>query len=189
MRHPLVAFRPSRSTCIPSPRFLHSFLQVRKDHGKLTYWLQLSKWKAQIPSQSKGAMIEDDFRRRACECSQTYGLARDCRFVGWKCWLSSSETRRPCAFAGWALSFSVLNALNIFWGADVATSMEPGASITILASPCLKSRLDICYRTMPYAHEDQRLWPDLRLGASDATVRKVAEVVKWFEGVAGLLSA
>ena len=42
---------------------------------------------------------------------------------------------------------------------------------------------------MPYAHEDQRLRPDLRLGASDATVRKVAEVVKWFEGVAGLLSA
>ena len=85
MRHPLVAFHPSRSTCIPSPRFLRSFLRVRKDHGKLTYLLQLSKWKAQIPSRSKGAMIEDDFRRRACECSQTYGLARDCRFVGWKC--------------------------------------------------------------------------------------------------------
>ena len=67
--------------------------------------------------------------------------------------------------------------------------MEPGASITISASPCLKSRLDICYCTMPYAHEDQRLRPDLRLGASNATVRKVAEVVKWFEGVAGLLSA
>ena len=83
----------------------------------------------------------------------------------------------------------MLNALNIFWGADVAISMEPGASITISASPYLKSRLDICYRTMPYAHEDQRLRPDLRLGASDATVRKVAEVVKWFEGVAGLLSA
>ena len=68
----------------------------------------------------------------------------------------------------------------------MATSMEPGASITISASPYLKSRLDICYRTMPYAHKDQRLRPDLRLGASDATVSKVAEVVKWFERFAGL---
>jgi hypothetical protein len=39
---------------------------------------------------------------------------------------------------------------------------------------------------MPYAHEDNRLRPDLRLGASDAAVKKVAMLVLWFEGVAGL---
>lgn len=70
----------------------------------------------------------------------------------------------------------------------MTASWEPGASMALTASPYLKSKLDICYRTMPYAHEDQRLRPDLRLGISDATVRKVAEVVKWFEGMAGLTS-
>ena len=81
------------------------------------------------------------------------------------------------------------NTFNIFWGAEVAISIEPGASITISASPYLKSRLDICYHTMPYAHKDQQLQPDLQLGASNTTVRKVAEVVKWFESVTGMLSA
>jgi hypothetical protein len=33
---------------------------------------------------------------------------------------------------------------------------------------------------------DMRLRPDLRLGASDAAVRRVASVVSWFEGMAGL---
>lgn len=59
-------------------------------------------------------------------------------------------------------------------------------SITLTASPYLKSTLEICYRTMPYAHEDARLRPDLRLGISDAAVRKVSTVVSWFEGMAGL---
>lgn len=39
---------------------------------------------------------------------------------------------------------------------------------------------------MPYSHEDMRLRPDLRLGGSDASVRKVDAVVRWFEGMAGL---
>ena len=39
---------------------------------------------------------------------------------------------------------------------------------------------------MPYTHEDNRLRPDLRLGESDAAVRKVAAMVRWFEGLAGL---
>ena len=39
---------------------------------------------------------------------------------------------------------------------------------------------------MPYTHEDSRLRPDLRLGASDAAVKKVAALVGWFEEVAGL---
>lgn len=39
---------------------------------------------------------------------------------------------------------------------------------------------------MPYTHEDNRLRPDLRLGESDAAVRKVAAVANWFEKMAGL---
>lgn len=69
---------------------------------------------------------------------------------------------------------------------DVTASWEPGSSVSLTASPFLKSKLDICYRTMPYTHEDKRLRPDLRLGFSDAAVRKVGSVVKWFEGMAGL---
>ena len=36
---------------------------------------------------------------------------------------------------------------------------------------------------------DMQLRPDLRLGASDAAVRRVAAVVSWFERTAGLSSA
>ena len=39
---------------------------------------------------------------------------------------------------------------------------------------------------MPYTHEDGRLRPDLRLGESDPSVRKVATVVLWFQHMAGL---
>lgn len=41
---------------------------------------------------------------------------------------------------------------------------------------------------MPYAHEDMQLRPDLRLGGSDASVRKVASLVRWFERMAGLVA-
>ena len=41
---------------------------------------------------------------------------------------------------------------------------------------------------MPYTHEDGRLRPDLRLGESDPSVRKVAAVVLWFQHMAGLPS-
>ncbi|PFH49043.1 hypothetical protein AMATHDRAFT_76413 [Amanita thiersii Skay4041] len=57
---------------------------------------------------------------------------------------------------------------------------------SLTASPYLNSKLTICYRTMPYTKEDQALRPDLRLGASDAAVRKVGGVVRWFEKMAGL---
>jgi hypothetical protein len=70
--------------------------------------------------------------------------------------------------------------------ADVKAVHEPSAAVSLTASPSLKSALQICYRTMPYTHEDGRLRPDLRLGASDAAVKKVAALVQWFEGVAGL---
>jgi len=58
--------------------------------------------------------------------------------------------------------------------------------VSLTASPNLKSRMEVCYRTMPYAHEDRKLRPDLRLGRSDPAVRKVAAVVHWFEAIAGL---
>lgn len=65
-------------------------------------------------------------------------------------------------------------------------SCDPSTSATLSASPHLKSKLTICYRTMPHTQEDNRLRPDLRLGDSDASVRKVAVVVRWFEQMAGL---
>jgi hypothetical protein len=61
----------------------------------------------------------------------------------------------------------------------------------ITASPNLHSRAEICYRTMPRTSvsADMQLRPDLRLGASDAAVRRVADLVSWFERTAGLSSA
>jgi hypothetical protein len=76
----------------------------------------------------------------------------------------------------------------IIFPEDVMASWEPVTGISLSASPYLKSTLAICYRTMPYTHEDHHLRPDLRLGFSDSAVRKVAAVVKWFEGMAGLTS-
>ena len=70
--------------------------------------------------------------------------------------------------------------------ADVMATWDHGSSPTLTASPFHKSKMEICYRTMPYTHEDNRLRPDLRLGESDAAVRKVGNVVRWFEGMAGL---
>ncbi|KAF7301072.1 hypothetical protein MIND_00671200 [Mycena indigotica] len=69
---------------------------------------------------------------------------------------------------------------------DIMATYEQSAAVTLTASPWHKPKLEICYRTMPYLHEDHRLRPDLRLGASDACVRKVAAVVTWFENMAGL---
>ncbi|KAK7437955.1 hypothetical protein VKT23_018390 [Stygiomarasmius scandens] len=69
---------------------------------------------------------------------------------------------------------------------NVTATYEPKTSPSLSASPFLKSTLEICYRTMPYIHEDTRLRPDLRLGGMDACVRKVAAVVRWFEKMAGL---
>lgn len=67
--------------------------------------------------------------------------------------------------------------------------MEGSSNVHVItASPNLRSRAEICYRTMPRASvpADMRLRPDLRLGASDASVRRVAAVVAWFERMAGL---
>ncbi|KAF8835614.1 hypothetical protein BDN67DRAFT_912751 [Paxillus ammoniavirescens] len=71
----------------------------------------------------------------------------------------------------------------------VMASWETGSSITLTASPYNKPSTEICYRTMPYTHEDNRLRPDLRLGQSDAAVKKIAALVRWFENMAGLPGA
>jgi len=63
---------------------------------------------------------------------------------------------------------------------------DTSATAALTASPFLRSQMTICYRTMPYMHEDNRFRPDLRLGISDAAMGRVAEVVRWFEGMAGL---
>jgi hypothetical protein len=74
-------------------------------------------------------------------------------------------------------------------GGRPPTSETNTAGIT--ASLNLHSRAEICYRTMPRTSvpADMQLRPDLRLGASDAAVRRVAAVVSWFERMAGLSSA
>ena len=54
------------------------------------------------------------------------------------------------------------------------------------ASPYMNSTAEICYRTMPQTPRDGNLRPDLRLSESDASVRKVAVLVAWFERLAGL---
>ena len=46
--------------------------------------------------------------------------------------------------------------------------------------------MTICFRTMPSTPSDARYRPDLRLGKSDAAVRKVSAVVAWFHDMAGL---
>jgi hypothetical protein len=39
---------------------------------------------------------------------------------------------------------------------------------------------------MPYTRDDTRLRPVLRLGNSDAAVKKVAALAQWFEQMSGL---
>ncbi|RPD58692.1 hypothetical protein L227DRAFT_587082 [Lentinus tigrinus ALCF2SS1-6] len=71
------------------------------------------------------------------------------------------------------------------WECD-SSRIAAAVPITCSASPQWKSRLEVCYRAMPSVPQDARLRPDLRLGLSDAVVRKVASVVNWFETMAGL---
>ncbi|KAI6043369.1 hypothetical protein EDC04DRAFT_2652780, partial [Pisolithus marmoratus] len=71
----------------------------------------------------------------------------------------------------------------------VATTSKPSPpNVTFTASPSMRppSRAQICYRTLSTARTDARLRPDLRLGCSDAAVRHVGVLVKWFEEVAGV---
>jgi hypothetical protein len=69
---------------------------------------------------------------------------------------------------------------------DISAACEPPSSIALSASTYLKSRITICYRTMPSIPQDGRLRPDLRLAMSEPCVRKVLGIVRWFEQMAGL---
>ena len=66
---------------------------------------------------------------------------------------------------------------------DLSSGWDPssGAPSSFAASPCMEPTADICYRTMPQTPRDGRLWPDLRLSESDASVRELAVLVAWFE--------
>ncbi|KAJ3550907.1 hypothetical protein NMY22_g136 [Coprinellus aureogranulatus] len=63
---------------------------------------------------------------------------------------------------------------------NVTVDCDPSTSPNLTASPNLKSKMIVCYRTMPYAHEDGVFRPDLRLGESDPCVRKVAAVRRFY---------
>ncbi|KZV71959.1 hypothetical protein PENSPDRAFT_751338 [Peniophora sp. CONT] len=74
---------------------------------------------------------------------------------------------------------------------NVHAVWEPKSALALTASPNLKSRAEICYRTMPRLSfpDDARLRPDLELGQSEAAVRRVITLVDWFERLAGLTSS
>ncbi|KAL4064191.1 hypothetical protein V8B97DRAFT_1876103 [Scleroderma yunnanense] len=61
-------------------------------------------------------------------------------------------------------------------------------TLALTASPAMRPppRAQLCYRTLPSTHTDALLRPDLRLGKSDAAIRRVGGLVRWFEGVAGI---
>jgi hypothetical protein len=90
----------------------------------------------------------------------------------------------PCVFSKSHVLMHVCLSL-----VDLMATWETGSTITLTASPYNRPIIEICYRTMPYTHEDNRLRPDLRLGQSDAVVSKVAALVRWFENMAGLPGA
>lgn len=68
--------------------------------------------------------------------------------------------------------------------ADKDTPKKP--SLSFSASPFLNSNMNICYRTLPSTPSDKYLRPDLRLAASDPGLRRVSDVVGWFENAVGL---
>ena len=90
-------------------------------------------------------------------------------------------------------SFATFIATHAGSRLDIQASWEPETGgeadvvrVACSASPHLKSRLELCFRALPSTSQDAQFRPDLRLGLSDAVVRKVASVVNWFEGMAGL---
>ena len=71
---------------------------------------------------------------------------------------------------------------------DVSFVWDPSASAppNFTGSPYTNPTAEICYRTMPQAPRDGRLRPGLRLGESDASIRRVAALITWFERPARL---
>ena|SRR5882762_3913214 len=102
-------------------------------------------------------------------------------------YMGSREKRRCLFYTEYVVDSPLVHSAN-HGSTDVTASSENVTFVSFTASPYLKSTLDICYRTMPCIHEDIHLRPDLRLGFSDAAVRKVATIVRWFETMAGLTS-
>lgn len=102
------------------------------------------------------------------------------------------EDGSVCKLTAWRDVADAWGALGVKRGdiiylENLAPTREPGSSITLTASPYNKPTAEICFRTMPYTREDNRLRPDLRLGKSDAAVKKVAALAQWFEQMAGLV--
>ncbi|KAF6761339.1 hypothetical protein DFP72DRAFT_1042197 [Ephemerocybe angulata] len=102
---------------------------------------------------------------------------RVCKFTGWR--EVAEEWGGVGEGEGWKRG-------DVVYLENLTAECEPSMSPTLTASPNLKSKMTVCYRTMPHAHEDGAFRPDLRLGESDPCVRKVASVVRWFERMAGL---
>ncbi|KAF6761318.1 hypothetical protein DFP72DRAFT_1165765 [Ephemerocybe angulata] len=102
---------------------------------------------------------------------------RVCKFTGWR--EVAEEWGGVGEGEGWKRG-------DVVYLESLTAECEPSMSPTLTASPNLKSKMTVCYRTMPHAHEDRAFRPDLRLGESDSCVRKVASVVRWFERMAGL---
>jgi hypothetical protein len=69
---------------------------------------------------------------------------------------------------------------------DILFCDEPPDEQTLVASPKLGSKHEVCYRTLPTVHADRRVTPDLRLGIGDLGVRRVAVIAKWISESAGL---
>lgn len=68
---------------------------------------------------------------------------------------------------------------------DITAQRTRDGTVTISASTATKSSCVICYRTFLDSEDDRRMQPDLRLGESDAAVRKVEAVVNWYRGQRG----
>jgi len=64
--------------------------------------------------------------------------------------------------------------------------VAPGSTLSLSASPNLRSKHEICYRSLPTVPGDRRFTPDLKLGRSDALVRQVICVVEWVTRMAGV---
>ena len=102
---------------------------------------------------------------------------------------ATNPERRYCSISEYVLvpprdASSLTDWIDI----DISFGWDPssGGPPNFTASPYAKPTAEICYRTMPQDAQDGRLQPDLRLGESDASVRKVAALVAWFKGLAGL---
>jgi hypothetical protein len=72
--------------------------------------------------------------------------------MGRQCHVSGHKTRRHLFYRKYVLASQIIHQAN-YSSIDVTVSLEPTTSISLTASPYLKSKVDICYRTMPYTHE------------------------------------